>query len=170
MSFFGATGTPVLDFWWRLLWVSKPEVVLPYSHCGGECNVHSPKSTSGATLANLLAAGLLPVLSPHTVTEVRLLGFEIVLSEYLWVRRSTSWAKLGWAFLKYQLRLVQTKLKLQPTGFRLASDSKISVNGTILCQCNPTAFYQSETSLKQIGSQSEASQLQISFWCERGIR
>ena len=25
MSFFGATGTPVLDFWWRLLWVSKPE-------------------------------------------------------------------------------------------------------------------------------------------------
>ena len=25
MSYFGATGTPVLDFWWRLLWVSKPE-------------------------------------------------------------------------------------------------------------------------------------------------
>ena len=25
MSIFGATGTPVLDFWWRLLWVSKPE-------------------------------------------------------------------------------------------------------------------------------------------------
>ena len=31
MSFLGATGTPVLDFWWRLLWVSKPEWVLPYS-------------------------------------------------------------------------------------------------------------------------------------------
>ena len=31
MSFFGATGTPVLDFWWRLFWVSKPEWVLPYS-------------------------------------------------------------------------------------------------------------------------------------------
>ena len=31
MSFFGATGTPVLDFWWRLLWGSKPEWVLPYS-------------------------------------------------------------------------------------------------------------------------------------------
>ena len=27
MSFLGATGTPVLDFWWRLLWVSKPEWV-----------------------------------------------------------------------------------------------------------------------------------------------
>ena len=27
----GATDTPVSDFWWRLLWVSKPEWVLPYS-------------------------------------------------------------------------------------------------------------------------------------------
>ena len=26
VSFFGATSTPVLGFWWRLLWVSKPEV------------------------------------------------------------------------------------------------------------------------------------------------
>ena len=32
-SHFGATGTHVLDFWWRLLWVSKPEWVLPYSRC-----------------------------------------------------------------------------------------------------------------------------------------
>ena len=30
MSFLGATGTPTLDFWWHLLWVSKPEWVLPY--------------------------------------------------------------------------------------------------------------------------------------------
>ena len=51
--------------------------------CGGECNVHSLRSISGNTLANLLAAGAQPVLSPHTVAEVRLLGFEIVLSEYL---------------------------------------------------------------------------------------
>ena len=29
--FCGATDTPVSDFWWRLLWVSKPEWVLPYS-------------------------------------------------------------------------------------------------------------------------------------------
>ena len=28
--FCGATDTPVLDFWWCLLWVSKPEWVLPY--------------------------------------------------------------------------------------------------------------------------------------------
>ena len=31
MSFFGATDTPVFDFWWRLFWGSKPEWVLPYS-------------------------------------------------------------------------------------------------------------------------------------------
>ena len=30
--FFGATDTPVSDFWWCLLWVSKPEWVLPYSN------------------------------------------------------------------------------------------------------------------------------------------
>ena len=29
--FCGATDTPILDFWWRLLWVLKPEWVLPYS-------------------------------------------------------------------------------------------------------------------------------------------
>ena len=33
MSYFGATGTPVLDFWWRLFWVSKPKWVLPYFMC-----------------------------------------------------------------------------------------------------------------------------------------
>ena len=49
MSYFGATGTPALDFWWCLLWVSKPKWVLSYLHCGGECNVHSLRSTSGAT-------------------------------------------------------------------------------------------------------------------------
>ena len=54
--FLGATGTPVLDFWWRLLRVSKWEWGLPY-FCGGECNVHSPRSTSSATHADLLVAG-----------------------------------------------------------------------------------------------------------------
>ena len=79
MSFLGATGTPVLD-------VSsgfQSQSGLPYSHCGGKRNVHSLRSTSGATLADLLAAGMQLVLSPHSVAEVRLLGFELVLSEYL---------------------------------------------------------------------------------------
>ena len=54
-----------------------------FAFCGGECNVHSLRSTSGTTHADLLAADMQPVLSPHTVAEVRLLGFELVLSEYL---------------------------------------------------------------------------------------
>ena len=40
--------------------------------CGGKCNVHSPRFTSGVTLADLLAAGEQPVTSPHACAEVRL--------------------------------------------------------------------------------------------------
>ena len=74
MSFFGGPLAP-------LFWISgdvssgfQSQSELPYSHCGGECNVCFPRSTSGATLADLLAAGAQPVLSPHTVSEVRLSG------------------------------------------------------------------------------------------------
>ena len=45
---------------------------LPYLHCRGERNVCSLRSTSGATLADLLVAGTQPVLSSHTVADVRL--------------------------------------------------------------------------------------------------
>ena len=40
--------------------------------CGGKCNVHFPRSTSGATHANLLAAGMQLVTSPHACAEVGL--------------------------------------------------------------------------------------------------
>ena len=40
--------------------------------CGGKCNIHSPRFTSGATLADLLAAGAQPVTSPHACAEVGL--------------------------------------------------------------------------------------------------
>ena len=39
MSFFGATGTPVLDFECCLLWVSKGVWVQPYSLVVTEANV-----------------------------------------------------------------------------------------------------------------------------------
>ena len=59
-----------------LFWISgdvssgfQSQSGLPYSHCGGKRNVRSPRSTSGATLADLLAAGAQPVLSPHTVVS-----------------------------------------------------------------------------------------------------
>ena len=49
MSHFGATGTPVFDFLWRHLWVSKPKWILVYSLYGGKCNIHPVGSTSGDT-------------------------------------------------------------------------------------------------------------------------
>ena len=49
------------------------EWVLPYLlFCRGECNVHSPRFTSGTTLADLLASGVQPVTSPHAWAEVGL--------------------------------------------------------------------------------------------------
>ena len=56
------------------LWVFKARVgfCLIRYFCGGECNVHSPRFTSGATLADLLAAGAQPVTSPHACAEVGL--------------------------------------------------------------------------------------------------
>ena len=47
----------------------------------------------------------------------------------------------------HQIKIVTDWLQ---TGIWLASDSKICVNGTMLYQCNPTAFYQSEARLLQI--------------------
>ena len=38
------------------------------------------------------------------------------------------------------------------TGSRLTFESNIGVNGTMLYQCNPTAFCQSEANLKPVGS------------------
>ena len=40
--------------------------------CGGRCNVHSPRFTSGGTLADLLAADMQPVTSPYACAEVGL--------------------------------------------------------------------------------------------------
>ena len=69
MSFLTATGTRVLDFWWCLLWVSKPKWVLPnLLFCRGECYVHLPRSTSGATCADLLTAG---IAAGHFLTCIR---------------------------------------------------------------------------------------------------
>ena len=61
-------------FWGPLFWISGEEWVLPYSLvCRDECNVHSPRSTSGATCTNLLPASAQSVTSPHACAEV---GFE----------------------------------------------------------------------------------------------
>ena len=85
-SYFGVTGTPILDFWWHLLWVSKPGWVLPYSHCGGECNVQSLRSTSGATRCQsfdgwqLWVANLRPIL--HLMSR---LFFYLIYQYIMWM-------------------------------------------------------------------------------------
>ena len=51
---------------------SQSGFCLIHYFCGGKCNVHSPRFTSVATLADLLAAGAQPVTSPHACAEVGL--------------------------------------------------------------------------------------------------
>ena len=74
MSFFGVPLVP-------LFWISgdvssgfqsQSGFCLIRYFCGGKCNVHSPRFTSGATLADFLAAGAQPVTSPHACAEVGL--------------------------------------------------------------------------------------------------
>ena len=55
-------------------------------------------------------------------------------------------------YLKAHLHQIKIATDRLPTGFWLASDCKIGVNGTMLYQCNPTAFYQLEASLKLVWS------------------
>ena len=58
MSFYRATDTPVLDFWWRLLWVSKHESKALFELGGGAFDVCPLRFTSGATPADLLMASM----------------------------------------------------------------------------------------------------------------
>ena len=60
MSFFGAHWYPCFGFLVTSpLGFQSQSGFLPYLlFCGGKCNVHSPRSTSGATYADLLAADI----------------------------------------------------------------------------------------------------------------
>ena len=53
--FYGATDVPVLDFWWRLLWLDR-----------GICVTHSLRFTSGATPTDLFAASMAAELFSST--------------------------------------------------------------------------------------------------------
>ena len=55
--FRGVTDTPVLDFWWCLLLVSKPGWI-PYLHAFSPACNKFPRFTSSATPANLLLASM----------------------------------------------------------------------------------------------------------------
>ena len=54
----GATDTPVLDFWWCLLWISKPEWLALFIFGRGVCVTHSLSFTSGVIPADLLAPSM----------------------------------------------------------------------------------------------------------------
>ena len=58
MSFCGTTDTLVLDFWWHLLWVSKPEWAALFALGRGVHDVSSLRFISGVTPADLLTAGM----------------------------------------------------------------------------------------------------------------
>ena len=71
---------PILGPLVPLFWISsdvssgfQSQSGLPYSHCGGERNVHSLRSNFGATRADLLAALLQPVRSPHIYMNSRVI-------------------------------------------------------------------------------------------------
>ena len=56
--FCGATDTLVLDFWWNLLWVSKPEWAALFVLGRGIHDICSLRFTSGVTPADLLPASM----------------------------------------------------------------------------------------------------------------
>ena len=78
-----------------LFWISgdvssgfQSQSGLLYSHCGGERNVHSPRSTSGATLVNLLVAGAAGPVPTYCcrgeVTGIRTHALRISVSQTLY--------------------------------------------------------------------------------------
>ena len=71
-SFCGATDTPVSDFWWYFLWISKPEWAALFTLSGGAHDVCSLRVTSGATPADLLVPSMAaqPFSSTYLVTGI----------------------------------------------------------------------------------------------------
>ena len=101
--------------------------ILPYLlFCGGECNVHYPRSISGATCAGLLVTSAQPATSPHACAEVGL-GLEFngqspgqKTNALPLCQRPGSWFQTLNVFhihiyiAKYLLKCEKTKLALYP--------------------------------------------------------
>ena len=85
MSFCGATDIPVLNFWWCLLWVSKPEWSAPFELGRGMCDVCYLRFTSGVTPANLLMANMLAGCFAHMHISAEV-GCQIQLGDVLTTR------------------------------------------------------------------------------------
>ena len=99
---FGATDTPVSNFWWRLLWGSKPEWAALFVLGRGICVTCSLRFTSGVTSADLLAACMAAKPSlPHTckaLVELKTGSYLATTHSVRSGRRSTDWAIPAWLF------------------------------------------------------------------------
>ena len=96
----GATDTPVLEFWWRLLWVSKPEWAALFELCRGILVTCSLRFISGVTPADLLVASMVAEPSLPCTCEA-LVGLKIgsyhaTAHSMRSGRHSTDWAIPVW--------------------------------------------------------------------------
>ena len=74
MSFYGVTDTPVLNFWWHVLWVSKPEWAALFAIDGGVHVTHSLRFTTGAIPTKLLVASVAVELFSFTYLQAGIGG------------------------------------------------------------------------------------------------
>ena len=75
-TWFGDTDTPVLDFWWSLLWVSKPEWAALFTLGEGRHVTHFLRFTSGLTPAELLVANMAAKPFSFTTWKQTLVGLK----------------------------------------------------------------------------------------------
>ena len=121
MSIFGATDAPISDFWWRLLWVSKPEWAALVMLGGGVCVTHSLRFTSDVTPADPFVASISAEQSLSNTCEalVRLKtgSYHAVSHSVRSGRCSTNWAILTW-LTKVMLTISQlTPAKIAQMGW-----------------------------------------------------
>ena len=96
--FCGAIYTPVLDFWWHLLWVSKPEWVLPYSSLA-EAVEHGSRAISSTYLQGICGTRnlfLFPqrMLHCQCLYHFQLLWFPHLLISLFWLWSCVVWLAL----------------------------------------------------------------------------
>ena len=89
MSICGVTDTPVLDFWWHLFWVSKPEWAALFKLCQGIHDIRSLRFISGATplpmyIASIAASRLTHILHNIISLLTGILNYTVRDFPYPW--------------------------------------------------------------------------------------
>ena len=96
-SFLWGHWSPVLDFWWCLLWFSKPEWAVLFVLGRGIHVTHSLRLTSGATPADLLATSMAakPISSTYLTCDHALVGLKREIYHATGKRSTTELYRLG---------------------------------------------------------------------------